>query len=152
MEVHSIESCKIYDDRAAVICSTAEDERQPIPIKCQMKHSEAFLIKKTGKNSWRRMTPEEASLTQKVIATSLWTVAGAGVGYLTFGPVGAGIGAGIGLKLGLKFGGVGRQVPVMIMAKKKMYVGALPLWQVKKLTVMIESPSTNIEFKPAEVN
>ena len=67
MEIHSIKACKIYgDNAAAVIVSTAEDERIP-GISAQMKHSEAFLIKKTGKNSWCRMKPEEASLTQKVI-------------------------------------------------------------------------------------
>lgn len=150
MEIHSIQGCRFYGDNAAVISSTAEDTRFPgIGINCQMKASDAFLIKKTGSNAWRRMKPDEASIAQRAIATTLWTAAGIGTGYLIFGPVGAWVGGLCFLKIGLKYGGVGRQAPIFIMAKDQLYVGALPLWQVKKLTALIESPSANIEFEEA---
>jgi len=117
-----------------------------------MKDTEAYAIKITGQKGWRRMTPDEASLVQRAIATTVWTAAGISIGCL-FGPVGLWVGGVVGFKTGLCYGGVGRQVPIMIMSKDKLYVGALPLWQVKKLTALIEAeaPSGNIEFEEVEV-
>lgn len=148
MQIHKILRCKFYGDETAVIFSEQKDPRLP-DLHYQMKISEAFVIKQTGKKSWCRLRPEEASIIQRAIATTLMTAAGVGVGLLV-PPYGAWIGGLIGFKGGLKFGGIGRLVPCLLMSKDKLYVGALPWWQVKKLTALIEVPAGNIEFVEVE--
>lgn len=153
MEIHQIERCKLLADSAAVITSKTKDPRLGLAgLNHQIKSSEVLLIKETGDKGWRRMRPEEASTVQRVIATTSFTAVGTVIGYLIFPPVGGWIGGLIGLKLGFSYGGVGRQAPIIILAKNKntLYVGALPLHQVRRLEALIADPSgVNIEFQEA---
>lgn len=164
MKIYSIQSAQFYGDDACVIHSTAKDPRLSkvgIDVNHQIKTSDILFIKQTGNSGWARISPEDASPAQRVIATTVFTTGGIGMGVLIGGllggPVGAAIGGplggSMGIKQGLNFGGVGRLAPVLISSndEKTIYVGSLPLWQVKKIERILESASGRIEFREAEV-
>ena len=158
MEIHSILGARIYDDSAAVIFSTAEDPRLA-GLNCQIKHTDILIVKETGPRGWRRMRPDEASTLQRTIFTLLSTSVGFTIGHVILGPTGGIVGGLVGLKTGLKFGGIGRQVPLVILCheQNRVFLGALPLWQVTKLTALIEEEESvttgeKIKFVEAEVS
>ena len=160
MQIHEIARCKFYKGKgtsSCVIVSTRKNERLGelgIDAFHQLRGSQIFLIKRTGRTQWVWLPPEEASGAQRSIVTSLFTSDCIVLGALLFGPPGALILGAIGFKFSLKYGGgIGRIVPVLIESKcgKKAYIGKLPLWQAKKIGKIIKS-GKEVEFREAEGN
>ena len=156
MKIYQINTCRFYGDNTCVISSTTQNSRlaaMGIDANHQMKSSQMLCIKETGNRGWRRLSPDEASTLQRTIATVGFMEVGLVIGTLFFPPVGGLVGGLIGLKLGLKFGGVGREASVMVISQdeKTVYVGSLPLWQVKKIEDILETNPGGIHVSQTEV-
>lgn len=151
-QIHEIRRCEFYKG-TCVLYSQRKNERLGalgIDVYHQLRSSQMLVINKTGELKWAWLPPEDASVVQRAIATTVISADCLALGALFFGPPGAVIGGMIGLKLGLRYGGIGRRVTVMIPSKdgKQTYIGQLPLWQVKKITKILKS-GNEIEFSEA---
>ena len=149
MQIHEIARCEFYK-KTCVLYSKRKNERLGalgIDAYHQLRSSQILVITRTDKTKWVWLPPEDASVTQRAIITTVLTIDCLALGAIFFGPPGLIIGGMLGLRLGLKYGGIGRIVPVLIESKdgKNAYVGFLPLWQTQKLAKILKS-GNQIEF------